>query len=67
MFLDYYYYSSNLFKEEKEAVLKKFITSIGNFFYNYIISTSGLEEGFNYLNICLIIYFKLGYSFISFI
>jgi hypothetical protein len=67
MFLDYYYYSFNLSKEEKEVVLKKFITNISNFFYNYIISTSGLKKGFNYLNICLVIYFKLSYSFISFI
>jgi hypothetical protein len=67
MFLNYYYYSFNLFKEEKEAVFKKFTTNIDNFFYNYIVFTSGLKKGFNYLNICLVIYFKLGYSFISFI
>jgi superfamily II DNA or RNA helicase len=66
-FLDCCYYSFDLSKEEKEAVFEKFTTSIGNFFYNYIVSTSGLEEGFDYLNIRLVIYFKLGHSFIGFI
>ena len=67
MFLNCCFYSSDVSKEDKEEVLKKFISSIGNFFYNYIVSISGLEEGFNYSNICLVIYFELGHSFIGFI
>ena len=67
MFLNCCFYSSDLSKEDKEEVLKKFISNIRNFFYNYIVSINRLKEGFNYLNICLVIYFKLGYSFISFI
>jgi superfamily II DNA helicase RecQ len=66
-FLDCCYYSSDLSEEEKEAVLEKFTTSTGNFFYDYIVSTSGLEEGFDYSNIRLVIYFELGHSFIGFI
>ena len=65
--MNYYYYSSDLSKEEKEEVLKKFIININNFFYNYIISINKLEEGFNYSNIRLVIYFKLSHSFIRFI
>ena len=66
-FLNCCFYSSDLSEEDKEEVLEKFTSSIGNFFYDYIVSTSGLEEGFNYSNIRLVIYFKLGHSFISFI
>ena len=65
--MNYCYYSSDLSKVEKEEVIKKFITNTSNLFYNYIISTSKLEEGFDYSNICLVIYFELDYSFINFI
>ena len=65
--MNYCYYSSDLSEEEKEEVLEKFITSTSNSFYNYIISTSRLKEGFDYSNIRLIIYFELGHSFIRFI
>ena len=65
--MNYYYYNSNLSKIEKKEVIKKFIISINNLFYNYIISTNKLEEGFNYSNIHLVIYFELGYNFINFI
>ena len=65
--MNYYYYSSDLFKVEKEEVIKKFTISISNLFYDYIVSTNGLEEGFDYSNIRLVIYFELGHSFINFI
>ena len=67
MFLNCCFYSSDLSEEDKEEVLEKFTSSTGNFFYDYIVSTSGLEEGFDYSNIRLVIYFELGHSFIGFI
>jgi superfamily II DNA helicase RecQ len=66
-FLNCYYYNSDLSKKEKEEVLNKFTSNTRNFSSDYIVSTSGLEKGFDYSNIRLVIYFELGYSFISFI
>jgi superfamily II DNA helicase RecQ len=59
-------YSSSLTKSEQELVLKSFTTDFSDF-YNIIVCTSGLQEGFDYAYIRLTIYFQHCYEFSGFL
>ena len=59
-------YYSELSKEEKTEILNNFLTSKEDY-YNTLISSSALEEGFDYSSIRLVVYKDLAYSFLGFL
>ena len=59
-------YSSDLSIKEKEETLKNFYTSDKDYF-KILVCSSGLEEGFDYPYIRLVIYKDLAYSFLGFL
>ena len=57
---------SNLIEEEKNTILLNFRTKFDDF-NSILVSTSALEEGFDYSSIRLVIYKDFSYSFIGFL
>ena len=64
--LNYSQFTSDLSPNQKEETLNAF-RSNNNKFYKVLVSTSALEEGFDYSFIRLVIYKDIGYSFIGFL
>ena len=59
-------YYSSLSKEEKELTLSNYLNSSEDY-YNTLVTSSSLEEGFNYSSIRLVIYKDIAYSFLGFL
>ena len=65
-FLECIVYTSKLSVSERESVLKGFRESNLEFF-SILVSTSALEEGFDYSSIRLVVYYRSCFSFLGFL
>ena len=65
-FFNYSRFYSSLSKEEKTKTLNEFLTSKDTY-YSILVSTSALQEGFDYSFIRLVVYKDIAYSFIGFL
>jgi superfamily II DNA helicase RecQ len=60
------YFDSSLELKEKQLVLANFQTKTSSY-YSILVTSSSLEEGFNYSSIRLVIYKDIAYSFLGFL
>jgi hypothetical protein len=65
-YLNCSFFYSSLSKEDKEKTINGFLSSFEDY-YSILISTSSLQEGFDYSFIRLVVYKDIAYSFLGFL
>jgi hypothetical protein len=60
------FFYSSLSKEDKEKTINGFLSSFEDY-YSILVSTSSLQEGFDYSFIRLVVYKDIAYSFLGFL
>ena len=65
-YLNCSFFYSSLSKEIKEEIINNFVSSFEDY-YSILVSTSSLQEGFDYSFIRLVIYKDIAYSFLGFL
>lgn len=65
-YLNCSFFYSSLSKEIKEETINNFVSSFEDY-YSILVSTSSLQEGFDYSFIRLVVYKDIAYSFLGFL